>query len=153
MSMHPDVEEAIDQIDAAVFSGDTFRDDDDRASLQARMDSWQREFERIETDLLHEYTKDGGSCEEPYVDEFEDADWIDIHEHCPFPNQPITARIMYQDKLQIVKGARSGDESGVVLFDFYSGTGAGTIVDWRPRTLPNRKNAHPYTGIENSGLG
>ena len=148
MTMHKDVEEAIDQIDAAVFSGDTFQDKDDRDSLSVTIARWLREMARIEKAIL----LDDGSEDDEYIDKYDDAEFINIHNYCPTSLQPITARINYQDKVQTVKGARSGHEPMVVLFDNYSGTGAGTIIEWRPRTLPNRNDAHPYTGIENRGL-
>jgi len=70
----------------------------------------------------------------------------------PTPGQPITAEILYMDEIVTVIGCHSEDEPGIVLFDFYSGTGAGTILSWEPRELPNKPDAHPWTGIENRGL-
>jgi hypothetical protein len=52
--MHPDVEEAIDQIDAAVFSGDTFMDPTSRATLREMMARWERglvSFDQLDEDL------------------------------------------------------------------------------------------------------
>ena len=45
--MHQRIEEAIDEIDAAVFSGDTFHDVDARQKLLSMMDRWTRELARI----------------------------------------------------------------------------------------------------------
>lgn len=42
--MHPRVAEAIQVIDAAVFSGDTFEDPDDRAELLEYVARWTREL-------------------------------------------------------------------------------------------------------------
>ena len=78
--------------------------------------------------------------------------WIDINDKIPEPKQPIRARFFYQGQIEEINGARSDTEEKVVLFDFYSGTGAGTIVEWKPRELPNKADAHPWTGIENRGL-
>jgi hypothetical protein len=41
-SMHPSVIQAIQEIDAAVFSGDTFEDPEARAELQAYVERWTR---------------------------------------------------------------------------------------------------------------
>jgi len=40
--MHPSIVEAIDEIDAAVFSGDTFIDKEHRAQLREQMARWER---------------------------------------------------------------------------------------------------------------
>lgn len=42
--MHPRVAQAIQEIDAAVFNGDTFEDPDDRAELLAYVARWTREL-------------------------------------------------------------------------------------------------------------
>ena len=52
MTMHPDIEEAIDQIDAAVFTGDTFQDKESRDSLSITIARWQRELALIEKSIL-----------------------------------------------------------------------------------------------------
>jgi len=78
--------------------------------------------------------------------------WIKIDDQLPDPKQPIRAKFEYQGKIQECNGCRSGHEEKVVLFDFYSGTGAGTIIEWQPRELPNKPDAHPWTGIENKGF-
>ena len=70
----------------------------------------------------------------------------------PEPGQPIKATIEYMGKLTTVNGCRSDKEPHIVLFDFYSGTGWGEIIDWEPRELPNNPDAHPWTGIENRGI-
>jgi hypothetical protein len=46
--MHKDVEEAIDQIDAAIFSTDTFYDADDRAKMEEILARWGRELVSIQ---------------------------------------------------------------------------------------------------------
>lgn len=53
MSLHPKVDEAFDEIDAAVFSGDSFHDPDNLAELERYIARWSREIavirkERIE---------------------------------------------------------------------------------------------------------
>lgn len=48
--MHESVENAIDEIDAAMFSGDTFHDDDNREELKKYIVRWNREIESIEGD-------------------------------------------------------------------------------------------------------
>ena len=45
--MHKRIEDALDKIDAAVFSGDTFHDSNDRQTLMLYMDRWSRELARI----------------------------------------------------------------------------------------------------------
>lgn len=42
--MHPKVAGAIQEIDAALFNGDTFDDPDDRAELTAYVETWAREL-------------------------------------------------------------------------------------------------------------
>ena len=54
-SIHPDVMEAIDQIDAAVFSGDTFANREGAAKLQLYIDRWQRQ---LDTSKRHNYDED-----------------------------------------------------------------------------------------------
>lgn len=46
--MHPKVASAIEEIDAAVFSGDTFEDPVARASLLEHMAAWTRELAPVE---------------------------------------------------------------------------------------------------------
>lgn len=51
--MHPSIEKAIDEIDAAMFSGDTFMDPSNHNSFQEQLDRWQRgldEFAELITD-------------------------------------------------------------------------------------------------------
>ena len=40
--MHPSIVKAIDEIDAAIFSGDTFEDKRYRAQLRGQMARWER---------------------------------------------------------------------------------------------------------------
>jgi len=42
MSIHPDVLEALEQIDAAVFSGDTFQTQEARQWLHSYLERWNR---------------------------------------------------------------------------------------------------------------
>lgn len=79
------------------------------------------------------------------------TNWINIEDQLPDPNQPITATIKYQNQISEVHGVRSSHEEQVVIFDFYSGSAAETIIQWKPRIPPNNPNAHPWTGIENRG--
>jgi hypothetical protein len=46
--MHPKVAQAIQEIDAAVFNGDTFEDPDDRAELLEYIARWTRELPVVE---------------------------------------------------------------------------------------------------------
>lgn len=46
--MHESVEQAIDEIDAAMFSGDTFYDDDNREVLKKYIARWSKEIDEIE---------------------------------------------------------------------------------------------------------
>lgn len=48
--MHPKVAGAIQEIDAALFSGDTFDNPVDRAELASYVARWARELEVLETD-------------------------------------------------------------------------------------------------------
>lgn len=52
--MHPKVAQALEEIDAAIFSGDTFDDLDSALELFNRMLRWQREL----TDKLATALKD-----------------------------------------------------------------------------------------------
>ena len=45
--MHPKIEDAIQQIDAALFNGDTFDDEGHRATLQEYVDRWQRQLREL----------------------------------------------------------------------------------------------------------
>lgn len=40
--MHPSITGAIDEIDAAMFSGDTFLNEENNAEMQKMLDRWQR---------------------------------------------------------------------------------------------------------------
>lgn len=42
--MHPKVKQALEEIDAAVFNGDTFEDANNRAELMGTIARWQREL-------------------------------------------------------------------------------------------------------------
>jgi len=55
--VHPDVEEAIDQIDAAVFSGDTFVDQTARQQFRDMLARWERGLKSF--DELDEEEDDG----------------------------------------------------------------------------------------------
>lgn len=46
--MHPKVIDAFDEIDAAVFSGDSFHDKENAEVLQSFINRWQRELVRIQ---------------------------------------------------------------------------------------------------------
>ena len=48
--MHPRVAQAIQEIDAAVFGGDTFEDPDDRAELLEYVARWTRELSAVHED-------------------------------------------------------------------------------------------------------
>lgn len=48
MRIHPAVEEALQQIDAALFNGDTFDDPQDRAYLRGYVERWLRRIEEDE---------------------------------------------------------------------------------------------------------
>lgn len=78
--------------------------------------------------------------------------WISIEKKLPDSGQPITAQISYMGKITEVNGCRSKSEEKVVWFDFYSGTGAERIIKWKPRELPRKEDAHPWTGIANDGV-
>jgi len=47
IQMHPKVEEAFDQIDAAIFSGDGFFNEQALETLEYYIKRWQREANRI----------------------------------------------------------------------------------------------------------
>lgn len=46
--------EACETIDAAIFSGDAFHDEEHRKELKALMDRWYRELDRIEQSIQEE---------------------------------------------------------------------------------------------------
>ena len=48
LPIHPDVLEAMEQIDAAVFSGDAFRFKRHRRALREKLEGWMREVERLD---------------------------------------------------------------------------------------------------------
>jgi hypothetical protein len=51
--MHKSVEDAFDQIDAAIFSGDTFSTDgEDLRLLEYYLDRWQRAVPDLEDQLV-----------------------------------------------------------------------------------------------------
>jgi len=52
--IHPSVEEAIDQIDAAFFSGDTFRDQESAERIGYFLRRWQVELASILNSLAEE---------------------------------------------------------------------------------------------------
>jgi len=62
--MHPNVEEAIDSIDAAFFSSDTFHDEESLGQIKRMLARWQKEVVEIEHRIA-----DGKEGIEP---EFED---------------------------------------------------------------------------------
>lgn len=45
---HPHAEDAVDQVDAMVFVGDTLVDPDDRDTFRIYLERWGREVERME---------------------------------------------------------------------------------------------------------
>lgn len=49
--MHRDVEHALEQIDAAVFSSDEFHSKEALSKINGYIASWTRELDRIEEDL------------------------------------------------------------------------------------------------------
>ena len=46
--MHPKIEEAFQEIDAAVFSSDTFEDVENRKRLKSFIDRWEGEMSSME---------------------------------------------------------------------------------------------------------
>lgn len=46
-AMHPNVIKAIQEIDAAVFSGDTFEDTEARVELKAYLERWTKQLAEI----------------------------------------------------------------------------------------------------------
>jgi hypothetical protein len=46
--MHPKVKQALEEIDAALYSGDTFYDGEARAELYEYVCSWQRRIDEID---------------------------------------------------------------------------------------------------------
>lgn len=44
MDVHLSIIRAIDEIDAAIFSGNTFLDEENNAKMQKMLDRWQREL-------------------------------------------------------------------------------------------------------------
>lgn len=54
MSLHHKVLEAFDEIDAAVFSGDSFHDEEAADELDRMMARWASELRRIRTRLAQD---------------------------------------------------------------------------------------------------
>jgi hypothetical protein len=48
VAIHEDLENALDEIDAAVFSGDSFHDEDNLKRLKFYMDRWLNEWPYME---------------------------------------------------------------------------------------------------------
>lgn len=48
--MHPSVAQALETIDAAVFNGDTFEDEDARAELLEYLEAWTLELGLVVSD-------------------------------------------------------------------------------------------------------
>lgn len=46
--MHKDVINAIDMVDSAVFTGDSFIDKDNRAELRSKMARWEKELMKFD---------------------------------------------------------------------------------------------------------
>jgi hypothetical protein len=46
--MHPKVKQALEEIDAAVFNGDTFEDEEARNELLDYISSWKREVGEVD---------------------------------------------------------------------------------------------------------
>ena len=64
--MHPTDEEALQTIDAALFSGDTFHNDEDRIRLREFLSRWQKKVDEIAS------SKIDGSVQNQ--DDFDEAD-------------------------------------------------------------------------------
>jgi len=45
---HPSITQALEELDAGVFSGDTFYDDEDRAHFRSMMARWERGLVEID---------------------------------------------------------------------------------------------------------
>jgi len=61
--IHPDVRRALEQIDAAVFSGDTFHDDGARAEFFEYLVAWRMEIDDLEEQEPLEQDEDEGEDE------------------------------------------------------------------------------------------
>lgn len=61
MNVHPSVEEAIDQIDAAIFTGDAFLDKPNRDEMREMVARWQRQLDSL-AEIFDEF--DEGEPEE-----------------------------------------------------------------------------------------
>lgn len=74
--MHPKVKEALEQIDAAVFNGDTFEDPDARAELVDYMGRWARRYR-----LKAAINRDPNKCSKR-ADKTHCAHWQDGEKCC-----------------------------------------------------------------------
>jgi hypothetical protein len=71
--MHPKVEEAFEEIDAALYSGDAFYNDEERIRLRELLGRWQRKVDEIEEFKVNESNPDGFDGED-HFDSFDEAD-------------------------------------------------------------------------------
>lgn len=61
--MHADTTEAFDQIDAAVFSGDVFMDNNERVKFREMMTRWEKELLNFD-ELSKRFSEDGTLLDE-----------------------------------------------------------------------------------------
>lgn len=70
MNTHPSTAEAIEEIDAAIFSGDTFLNEENNKEMQVLLDRWQRGLnEHKETILDLEIERKEGSISKHHMSE------------------------------------------------------------------------------------
>ena len=56
--MHPNVRQAIEEIDSALFSGDTFYNEEDRILLVQFLNRWRNAVDEINTEMVKGATPD-----------------------------------------------------------------------------------------------
>lgn len=90
--MHPKVAGAIQEIDAALFNGDTFDDLDDRAELVSYVEKWAKELADLERRARLERLDDESSEESKTLGEI-GADFIRSQLRRPSPGAPVYVRM------------------------------------------------------------
>jgi hypothetical protein len=90
--MHPKVAGAIQEIDAALFNGDTFDDLDDRAELVSYVEKWAKELADLERRARLERLDDESSEESKTLGEI-GADFIRSQLRRPSPSASVYVRM------------------------------------------------------------
>ena len=66
---------------------------------------------------------------------FEDHEWIDIKDKLPEGGQAIYAEYEYMGKIETGPAVALQGNPKAYMVDFYTGSGYGDILRWKPRTI------------------